>query len=1043
MKKMVETCVAPSELHLKKELNSLQKARFLRDPQTCSSYRSTLSSKSFLPSNNLNSRNSFPGENVTSKVLGVSSSDDLRKKVYLYNWRQHSGKSIRLDEGEDSHASMDDNSLDTYTNVEKTIGRNSQPKVRRKVKKSRTSVSKRKSTNHSAITKLLDLPQTFVQSSDTDYSNSDDLVQLTHVLTNKAANQSPSVSPLFSGSGCGSWSYSSKILRNYKKDGSSNSCTPASTNSYYKHGGKNKSMVESWDGTATSVDGDEVNQIDLARNQRCGIPWPKNNRGKSRADSYSPSFSDTLRRKGSSLLCGSQPIYNKKRSSQGMPLLRKRCDEGSSSSDIASDEILTNCEELELEASSRLDGRRWSSCKSQDGLQSLLSTEADCDTSDHKTLSQKHSPKSFDDIIGQDIVVHSLKNAVKRGRIAPAYLFQGARGTGKTSTARIFAAALNCLSNEDNKPCRVCRECTSIFNGNGSNVKEVDAINHKGINKASYLLKNISLAKAVSLYKILIIDECHMLSSRMWEAFTNFLQEPPPHLVLIFVTIDPDSLPRVIMSHCQKFLFSKVKDIDIVCRLRKLSYEDNLEIESDALNMIALNSDGSLRDAETMLEQLSLLGKRITTSLVNELIGVVSDDKLLDLLEIAMSSDTAETVKRSRELMDSGVDPIALMTQLAALITDIISGTNQMATSQCSGSEQCETSLSNGELKKLQQALKILSDADKQLQHSSERSTWFIAALLQLGSTHDSEVTRTSSSSKQSIEINNSRHERAKDSSFSISKTTSGCSSHHSCSSSYRVPNSNKLSSDNLAIIWRRCIQKCHSETLREFLNSCGKLASIAEIESGLIATIVFQDDNGKFKAEKYLSIIINSLQQVLESKVEVKISILSDNNKRKGINAFAHAHAVAIDEHKLENAWLQITDKNSPELRSQSNTNRSQLLSQNGVNYENHIMSSKIDANHLIVGEKYGNGKKQIGGPIDLSTISPSLLHRNNSTENFDKESMEHESEPICSAFFCWKQRKKAYNVKGKKGFHAQSPKAQRVCCLGNIRGRWLQKTK
>ncbi|XP_057499397.1 protein STICHEL-like [Actinidia eriantha] len=167
----------------------------------------------------------------------------------------------------------------------------------------------------------------------------------------------------------------------------------------------------------------------------------------------------------------------------------------------------------------------------------------------------------------------------------------------------------------------------------------------------------------------------------MWMAFLKFLEQPPPRVVFIFMTTDLDNVLRTVLSWCQTYLFNKIKYSDIVARLRKISADENLDVESDALDLIALSADGSLRDAETMLDQLSLLGKRITTSLVNELVGVISDEKLLELLESAMLSENAETVKRVRELMDSGVDPMVLMSQLATLIMDIIAGTCQVVDS--------------------------------------------------------------------------------------------------------------------------------------------------------------------------------------------------------------------------------------------------------------------------------------------------------------------------------------------------------------------------
>ncbi|KAF8412040.1 hypothetical protein HHK36_004600 [Tetracentron sinense] len=765
----------PSKLHWKKELTAIRKAaRVLRDPETTSSWRSPLSSArspvvaaAAAAASSWNHRNDAIANSELSPQsllpLRSDGENNGKKKVFLCNWRHQNsgGKSSegRLDnygqeegssvDGEDSSSDAhhkDGSKSDTYLADhhhpimvfrarDTNLGLLGTPPLRRpttlrkKFKKSSATLSRQQqqqqqqivlSRNSKTSRRMLeDLPSISLdsrgdsislveQSDDTEYCNSEDFRRIS------------APSPLLSRLRCGNWSHSSKLLKNSRREDSSYSySTPAaSTSSYNRYRNRNPSTVGSWDGTTASFnDGDDEvdDHLDLPGRQGCGIPcyWskrtPKHRVGC--AGCYSPSFSDTLRRKGSNIFCGSQTMYHRRRrsssvsnkrklvsrSTQGLlPLLTNSCDgRGGSSIETghSDDELSTNFGELDLEALSRLDGRRWSSsCRSQEGLELVSLTgggAAEEGTPDHiRSLSQKYRPKFFDELIGQNIVVQSLMNAISKGRIAPVYLFQGPRGTGKTSTARIFTAALNCLASEVTKPCGFCRECTDCISGKSMDLREVDATNKKGMDKVRYLLKSLSMGRPLSSshYKVFVIDECHLLPSKTWSAFLKFLEEPPLHVVFIFITTDLDKVPRTVLSRCQKYLFSKIKDGDIVTRLKKISAGENLDVDSDALDLIALNADGSLRDAETMLDQLSLLGKRITASLVNELVGVVSDEKLLDLLELAMSSDTAETVKRARELMDSGVDPMALMSQLAGLIMDIIAGTYHLVDSKCSGS---------------------------------------------------------------------------------------------------------------------------------------------------------------------------------------------------------------------------------------------------------------------------------------------------------------------------------------------------------------------
>ncbi|CAN0899435.1 Protein STICHEL [Linum grandiflorum] len=744
--------------------------------------------------------------------------------------------------------------------------------------------------------------------------------------------------------------------------------TPAlSTSSYNRYYNRNPSTVGSWDATTTTSlnDGDNNNHDDdnddvdvdddddddddhldhLPGSRGCGIPcyWSKK-----AASCCSPSLSDTLRRKGSRILCGSQAIAHHRsrrsssvsnrrriasRSAQGVLPLLAGNGGGRPGSSICTtacsdDELSTNFGELDLEALSRLDGRRWSNCRStEEGLE-IVPVNGDLEGGEStpesmKSLTHKYKPVFFSELIGQNIVVQSLTNSITRGRIAPVYLFQGPRGTGKTSAARIFSSALNCTSSDVTKPCGFCSSCTDFISGKSRFLWEFDGTNKQGADKIRYLLKKVSQAprSASSHFQVFLIDECHLLPSKLWLAFLKFLEEPPQRVVFIFITTDPDNVPRTVQSRCQKYLFNKIKDADIISRLKNISTEENLDVETDALDLIALNADGSLRDAETMLDQLSLLGKKITTSLVNELVGVVSDEKLLELLELALLSDTAETVKRSRDLMDSGVDPMVLMSQMASLIMDIIAGTGNTGDGRWGNSFFGGRSLTEAEVGRLKNSLKLLSEAEKQLRFSNDRSTWFTATLLQLGSVPSLEITHSSSSkrgssrtteedpSSASREVSAYRRksdhqllQRRSSSPASLYDVINGSSCHldeselngnspHSRLVGARSSSNSQdesmsgdtpsqlRDSEKLDIIWEKCVEKCHSKTLRQLLHSHGKLLSIAELEGVLVVYIAFFNEEIKARAERFMSSITNSIEMVLRRNVEVKLILVSDGN--------------------------------------------------------------------------------------------------------------------------------------------------------------------
>ncbi|XP_050237138.1 protein STICHEL [Mercurialis annua] len=961
----------PSRLHLKKELTQIRKAaRVLRDPGTTSSWKSPLSSSRSAAAAATSAWKQLDNENVIS--------NGKEKRVFLYNWKTQKSSTDRrsnLDGDCDSGSVRDsvDDSLSDARNAADSLGGESRsssvifrcrdanlvspstrkaPGIRKKSKKTNAHLDilsryqqkemnlRRLLKSHPSMALGLGRDDSVDQSDDTeDYSHSEDLRKIS------------GSSPLLVKIKHKNWSHpSSKLLRTSRKEDSSYTySTPAlSASSYNRYCNHNPSTAGSWDGTATSLNdgGDEVDDhMDLPARQGCGIPcyWSKRtprHRGVC-ASCCSPSLSDIIRRKGSSMLCGRQSMYDRHRHSSSvshkrriasrsakglLPLLTYSDGRGGSSigTGNSDDELSTNFGELDLEALSRLDGRRWSSCRSQDRLE-IVALNGDCEEEGTpesiRSLSQKYKPLFFNEVIGQNIVVQSLINAISRGRIAPVYFFQGPRGTGKTSTARIFASALNCTSSEETKPCGYCRECDDFISGKVRDLWEVDGTNKKGIDKIRHLLKKVSQwpPTGSSRYKVFLIDECHLLPSKMWLAFLKFLEEPPQRVVFIFVTTDPDNVPRTVQSRCQKYLFNKIKEGDIIARLRKISTEENLDVELDALDLIALNADGSLRDAETMLDQLSLLGKSITTSLVNELVGVVPDEKLLELLELSMSSDTAETVRRARDLMDSGVDPMVLMSQLASLIMDIIAGTYVVADAKYSDSSLGGRSLTEAELERLKHALKLLSEAEKQLRVSSDRSTWFTATLLQLGSVASPDLTQSSSSRRQSSrtteddpssasrevpvhkqKTNAHYLSRRSSSPASLYKEINGKSSHQgeyginsklptsrsidSCTSSTSrddelVQNMlfRQRNADKLDRIWEKCIANCHSNTLKQLLHTHGKLFSLSEVEGALVVYVAFGDEDIKARAERFMSSITNSIEMVVRCNVEVRIILVPD----------------------------------------------------------------------------------------------------------------------------------------------------------------------
>ncbi|KAH0899422.1 hypothetical protein HID58_048990 [Brassica napus] len=928
-----------SKLHLKRELTQIKKAsRVLRDPGTSSSWKSPLNSSRSVAA-------TVPAV-VEPPVCRNNAQKGKEKKVFLHNWKTHKSSSEKsgLANNESSwtqQASLNDGDVSDARKGGDSMTfrcRDTNLASKRRKKSKRNNIVARSRCDSAGLSDETEDPRHITGASP---------------LLLKQLNRK-------------NWSRS--LITSRKEDSSCAHNSPPSSFNIYAL--PNPSNVGSWDGTTTTCDGDDDvlgdNLDSPGRQQGCGI-WTKKATTKGGCRSCcSPSLSDTLR---SSILCGSGPVYRRhnkhkigSRSALGvLPLLTY----GGSDDD-----------ELYLEAQSRLDWRRWSTiCRSQDG-----SDVAAIDGST-QSFSQKYRPMFFDELIGQSIVVQSLMNAVKRCRIAPVYLFHGPRGTGKTSTARIFSAALNCVATEEMKPCGYCKECHEFMSGKSKDFCEVD-----GVNKVRYLLRN--LPKKSSTYKVFVIDECHLLPSKTWLSFLKFLENPLKKFVFIFITTDLDNVPRTIQSRCQKFLFDKVKDGEIVVRLKKIASEENLDVESHALDLIAVNADGSLRDAETMLEQLSLLGKH---------------EKLLELLELALSSDTAETVKRARDLLDLGADPIVLMSQLASLIMDIIAGSYKVVDEKYSEAFLDGQNLSETDMEGLKHALKLLSEAEKQLRVSNDRSTWFTATLLQLGSMPSPGTTRT------------------------------GCSSRRQSS---RATDDDPSSVSREVMAYKQSIGGLHFSILVDY--------------------IAFGETEIKTRAERFLSSITNSMEMVLRRSLEVRILLLPETEplvvpyqtgKPDMTNKVGDLHAAPdigigsseegrskipmqriesiIREQRLETAWLQTADKDTPGSLTRIKPERNQILPQedtyrqpsavspSGLNSHHWADELNNDVKLLRIGEN-GELQENLTGS---SPLSPSLLHDSKFGHKKDNiGGYESGTRRVgCNMLLCWNTNKTRRSSKGK----------------------------
>ncbi len=291
----------------------------------------------------------------------------------------------------------------------------------------------------------------------------------------------------------------------------------------------------------------------------------------------------------------------------------------------------------------------------------------------YQTLYRKYRPSNFDEVIGQQVVVKTLKNAILNKKLTHAYLFTGPRGTGKTSIAKIFAKTINCSNLNETNPCNVCESCLQILSKKSIDIIEIDAASNNGVDEIRELRSKASLVPTVGKYKVYIIDEVHMLTQGAFNALLKTLEEPPSHIVFILATTEPHKIPTTIISRCQKFDFKKIAKEDIVTKLKYIIERENVIVDENAYDEIAIQSDGCMRDALSILDQvIAFSDNHVTLEDVHEINGTLPELELIEFIKNMKEQKYEQTFYKIEQYENIGKNYIKLTEEFMSVLRNIL-----------------------------------------------------------------------------------------------------------------------------------------------------------------------------------------------------------------------------------------------------------------------------------------------------------------------------------------------------------------------------------
>jgi len=342
---------------------------------------------------------------------------------------------------------------------------------------------------------------------------------------------------------------------------------------------------------------------------------------------------------------------------------------------------------------------------------------------DYKVISLKYRPQTFDDVVGQDHITKTIRNAIEKDKIGHAYIFSGPRGTGKTTTARILAKRVNCENPKDGNPCNECSSCKEISEDRSLDVVEIDGASNRGIDDIRSLREQVKYPPTKGKYKVFIIDEFHQITKDAFNALLKTLEEPPSYVLFIFATTELQKVIPTILSRCQRFEFKRIAINELIDRLKYICKEEKIDIDDDSLLLIAKKGDGSMRDAQSILEQAAAFSKdKIDYEMIIDILGIIKEEVYFDLIQSIIMKDINKLLSLINEMIMNGYDIIEFVSGFSNFLRDlyIVKSTNSTELLEATGNvkDNFKEISKNIEERRIIQMLSIVTDQMNKIKYS-------------------------------------------------------------------------------------------------------------------------------------------------------------------------------------------------------------------------------------------------------------------------------------------------------------------------------------